>query len=101
MNDLHLILADLESAGQAHDAAESEHARKFLNLERDTARLLEILLRTARAQSVLEIGTSNGYSTLGIAEAMRSTGGGVISIERSPEKHAMARANLARAGLID
>lgn len=100
-HDLQSILAELESFGQAHDAAEPEHARKLLNLEHDTARLLDILLRAAHAQSVLEIGTSNGYSTLWIAEAMRSTGGRVVSIERSPEKHSMARANLKRAGLID
>ena len=99
-NDLQSIFAELETFGQAHDAAEPEHAHKFLNLERDTARLLDILLRAVHAQSVLEIGTSNGYSTLWIAEAMRCTGGRVVSIERSPEKHAMARANLTRAGLV-
>jgi predicted O-methyltransferase YrrM len=100
MPDLQSILEELESFGQAHDSAEPEHLRRLLNLERDTARLLDILLRAAHARSVLEIGTSNGYSTLWIAEAMQSTGGRVTSIERSPDKHAMARANLTRAGLI-
>jgi predicted O-methyltransferase YrrM len=99
-DNLQSILAELESLGEAHDAAEPEHARRFLNLERDTASLLDVLLRAVHAQSVLEIGTSNGYSTLWIAAAMRSTGGRVVSIERSSEKHAMARANLAHASLI-
>jgi predicted O-methyltransferase YrrM len=50
---------------------------------------------------VLEIGTSNGYSTIWLASAAAETGGQVISVDRSVAKQAMARKNLLRAGLAD
>ncbi|HBK45830.1 MAG TPA: methyltransferase, partial [Xanthomonadaceae bacterium] len=48
---------------------------------------------------VLEIGTSNGYSTLWLAEAARVNGGRVVTLEHAADKAAMARANFARSGL--
>lgn len=71
----------------------------MLNLEPETAQLLSILARNSGAKRVLEIGTSNGYSTIWLAAAVAETSGHVISIERSAEKQAMARENLERAGL--
>ena len=93
------LLDELERAGAAHDAVETDRSRKMLNLEPGTARLVAILARATSATRVLEIGTSNGYSTIWLGWAVAPAGGRVISIEKSPEKHAMARENLARAGL--
>jgi predicted O-methyltransferase YrrM len=95
------LLAAMERQGRENDDREPDRARKMLNLEPETARLLSVLARSARAQRVLEIGTSNGYSTIYLASAVSETGGKVISIERSPDKQAMARENLVRAGLLD
>ena len=50
---------------------------------------------------MLELGTSNGYSTLWLAAAVRDTGGMVTTVELDPERSAAAAANLARAGLED
>ena len=94
------LLQRLEVEGAKHDQAEPDHARKFLNLERATAEVIAILLRIARARNVLEIGTSNGYSTIWLASTIGPEGGRVTSIERNPQKHAMARDNLAAAGLL-
>jgi predicted O-methyltransferase YrrM len=93
------LLDELERAGAANDAVETDRSRKMLNLEPGTARLVAILARATSATRVLEIGTSNGYSTIWLGWAVAPAGGRVISIEKSPEKHAMARENLARAGL--
>jgi predicted O-methyltransferase YrrM len=93
------LLDELERAGAANDAVEADRSRKMLNLEPGTARLVAILARATSATRVLEIGTSNGYSTIWLGWAVAPAGGRVISIEKSPEKHAMARENLARAGL--
>lgn len=95
------LLTELERRGTESDAREADHARKMLNLEPETAQLLSILVRSSGARRVLEIGTSNGYSTIWLAAAMAEMGGQVISIERSAEKQAMARENLARAGLAE
>jgi len=97
------ILRDLENFGRENDAREADRARKMLNLERDTAELLHILVRTGRRRRVLEIGTSNGISTIWLAAALRATGATepLVSVERDPGKLAQARANLKRADLAD
>lgn len=95
------VLKELEESGKAHDAAEPEHARRMLNLEPETAELVSILARSSGARHALEIGTSNGYSTIWLAASIGRDGGRVISIDRRPEKHKMARENLSRAGLVD
>jgi predicted O-methyltransferase YrrM len=94
-------LDELARLGEAHDARETEHRRRKLNITPDTGRLLWILVHGARATRILEVGTSNGYSTIWLADAARETGGRVITLERNPEKVAEARANLARARLTD
>jgi predicted O-methyltransferase YrrM len=93
------LLDEIEEFGRAQDDAQREHSKKMLNLEPTTARLLHFILRSARRRKILEIGTSNGYSTIWIAAAVAPAGGEVISIDRSADKHALARANLERAGL--
>ena len=95
------ILRQLEEDGLAHDAAQAEHRNKRLNLEAPTARLLQLLLLSGRRRRVLEIGTSNGFSALWIADALRRIPGAqpLTTLERDPARAAEARRNLARAGL--
>lgn len=50
---------------------------------------------------MLEIGTSNGYSALWFADALRDTGGRLTTVEIDGERAATARRNLVRAGLAD
>jgi len=95
------LLASIERQGRENDDRETDRLRKMLNLEPETAQLLRILARTAKASRVLEIGTSNGYSTICLASAVAETGGKIVSIERNQDKQSMARANLVRAGLLD
>ena len=95
------LLAELEARGRENDAREQDRGRKMLNLDPATAQLLGVLVRAGRRTRLLEVGTSNGYSTLWLAWAARQTGGRVVSIDLSPDKHALADANLRRAGLRD
>lgn len=60
--------------------------------------LLYVLLRTAGAGDVIELGTAIGYSTIWLARACT---GRVVSTELDPERAARARRNLAEAGLAD
>ena len=99
--NLRTFLKQLEEHGRAHDAQEPEHSRKMLNLEPDTAELVSILAQSSSAKCALEIGTSNGYSTIWLAASMGPSGGRVISIEHSLEKQTMARDNLVKAGLLE
>jgi predicted O-methyltransferase YrrM len=96
---LEALLGQLETEGQRHDQQEPEHERRMLNLEHGTAEVLALWIRSSRRRRVLEIGTSNGYSTIWLAWAVDPSGGKIVSIDRSEAKHVLADANLQRAGL--
>ena len=95
------LLDELAEVGRENDARETERARRLLNIAPETGQLLAILIRATRARHILEIGTSNGYSTIWLGWAADQTGGHVTTIERAADKVAMAKTNLARAGLSD
>src|SRR5579859_8040020 len=97
--DIRAFLIELYETGQQNDASEQERSKKMLNLEPETAHFLHILLRSSHRTRLLEIGTSNGYSTIWLAWAMSLTGGRVISVDRDADKQALADANLRRAEL--
>ncbi|MCI0713675.1 MAG: class I SAM-dependent methyltransferase [Chloroflexi bacterium] len=98
---LQQLLHELEIFGRDNDAREEDRSKKMLNIEPDTAHLISILIRSSHSKSLLEIGTSNGYSTIWLAWATQSTGGHVTSLERDPDKQVLADANLKQAGLRD
>jgi predicted O-methyltransferase YrrM len=93
------FLERLAQFGQDNDARESARPRRMLNITCDTGRLLWILARATGATRILEVGTSNAFSTIWLADAARSTGGRVVTLELDPGKIGLARANLAAAGL--
>lgn len=90
---------ELERFGEANDRATNERSRRMLNITRDTGEFLSVFVRATGARRVLEIGTSNGYSTLWLAEAARATGGSVTTVESSEYKVGLASATFARSGL--
>lgn len=98
---LRALLDELYAAGQTNDASTDGRARKMLNLEPAAAQLNSLLIRLGKRRGILEIGTSNGYSTIWLAAAARPHGGRVVSVDRNPSKHVQAAANLRRAGLSD
>lgn len=78
---LRTLLAELFEQGATHDAAEPDRLRRRRNLEPETAALLTLVLRIAGAREIVEIGTSNGYSAIWLADAARDTGGTVTSVD--------------------
>lgn len=95
------LLDELARFGQENDARETERERRMLNITPDTGQFLAILIRSMQATEILEIGTSNGYSTIWLADATRETGGSVTTIEAAADKAGMARANFSRAGVAE
>src|ERR1700685_396376 len=64
-----------------------------------TGQLLNILAKSIKAKTILELGTSFGYSTIWLAEAARATGGRLITLDKAANKQNYARTMLMRAGL--
>jgi predicted O-methyltransferase YrrM len=93
------LLRQLYEEGKSNDEREPDRSRKMLNLEPDTAQFISMLIQTSHRTQILEIGTSNGYSTIWLAWATQALGGQVISIDRDERKHVLAEKNLRRAGL--
>ena len=93
------LLREIEQFGLENDAANSARPRRMLNITHDTGEFLAVLVRATKARRVLEIGTSNGYSTLWLAQACEEIGGHVTTIESSEYKLALAATNFERAGL--
>jgi predicted O-methyltransferase YrrM len=93
------LLDDLYARGREHDDRQEDRLDRWRNLEPDTARLLALLIRALAPHRLLELGTSNGYSTIWLADAARAVGGTLTSVEIDPERAAQARQNLRRAGL--
>ncbi len=93
------LLDELAAFGDANDARESARPRRMLNVTPDTGRLLWVLVRLARPRRILEVGTSNAYSTIWLADAARAVGARVVTLEANPDKARSARENLARAGV--
>jgi predicted O-methyltransferase YrrM len=96
---LQVLLSELEHFGEANDRVTTERPRRMLNITRDTGEFLSVLVRATSARRVLEIGTSNGYSTLWLASAVRATSGAVTTVELSDYKVGMAQQNFSRSGL--
>jgi predicted O-methyltransferase YrrM len=63
-------------------------------------KLIGLLARLVRAQTILEIGTLGGYSTLWLAKSLPAEGR-LVSIELDPRHAAVARENVAQAGLSE
>lgn len=93
------LLLELERFGLSNDGATADRPRRMLNITRDTGEFLSVLVRAMDAQRVLEIGTSNGYSTLWLALAAKAVNGHITTVERSDFKLALAAKNFERSGL--
>jgi predicted O-methyltransferase YrrM len=93
--------ARLYEESWAHDQARFDRLERFRNVEPPTAELLGVLVRAVGAKRILELGTSNGYSTIWLADAAQVTGGKVVTVELDAARSELARENLSRAGLLE
>ena len=98
---LKAYLETVYSESRAHDEPQTERAACWRNLHPDSAALLAVLVRAKQARKVLEVGTSNGYSTLWLADAVRDTGGSLCTLEIDKARKKAARQNLREAKLED
>ena len=95
------FLDELYAHGRAYDEQREDRLQRLRNVEPETAELLGVLVRAMRATRVLEIGTSNGYSTIWLGDAAEAVDGTVLSLEIEAERTAQAADNLRHAGVAE
>lgn len=104
------VLADYNSRLEKEDALLFNHDGSLNDVDpnmllipvgEDVGRLMHALVVGLNAKTIVELGTSYGYSTLFLADAARQTGGMVYSYDVAANKQAYAREQLERAGLVD
>lgn len=76
-------------------------SEKYWNIPPESGNLLNFIIKAANYKNVIEVGTSNGYSAIWLAEAVRKTGGQVFCIEHSEERIVLAKDNLEDCKLSD
>ena len=90
--------------GQTTDAFDAVMRDKFIALDQDKCELIYHILRSIRATTIVEAGTSFGVITIYLAlaaaqNAARENGSGrVIATEKEPTKADIARRNWTLAG---
>lgn len=72
---------------------------EFWNIAPDAGRLLQALIFTHTPKQILEIGTSNGYSAILMAEIASQYNGHVNSIEFHEKRIILAKENLQKTSL--
>ena len=92
------VLDELYADDAAQRAANLPSAQRTRNIDLETGRWLNLLVRATGARAMLEIGSSNGVSTIWLAAAARANDGRVTGTEILPERAASANRNLAAAG---
>ena len=73
----------------------------FWNLDNTSANFLSLLVKMCDAKNALEIGTSNGYSGIWLANALKKTGGKLTTIEFWDNRLDVAIENFKKAGVND
>ena len=75
--------------------------RDFWNIPRETGIMINMFIKMMNAQNALELGTSNGYSGLWIAKALKETGGHLTTIEFYEKRQSVAIENFKPCGVFD
>lgn len=72
---------DLYVSFKKHDLTQKDRLQRYRNIEPNSAQFLAMQIRIQKSKTVLEIGTSTGYSTLWLADALQVTQGQLTTLE--------------------
>ena len=93
------VLDRLESRDALEREASVPRSQRLRQITPDVGRFLHTLVLAARPRTIVEVGTSGGYSTIWLAIAARSVGASVVTLEIDPAKVQTATVNLRDAAL--
>lgn len=71
----------------------------ILSVPPEDGRVLRLLAEAVGAKQVVEVGTSNGYASIWLCLALRTTGGRLTTYEIDAHRASLARENFKRAGV--
>lgn len=94
------LLAPHDEVLEAALGAAEEAGLPSIQVSPPQGKLLQILVRSIEARTVLEFGTLGGYSTIWLARGL-SEGGRLVTLEADPDYAEVARRNIAAAELED
>ena len=109
--NLHRIFGEEPSATPARAKSEAEtrilatleaiqkSGQKFLGVPESDGRRLRLLAEAAGAKTVVEVGTSTGYSTLWLCLGVLPAGGQITTFEIDPGRARQARNHFHQAGV--
>lgn len=87
----------MERKGLVNDYNETVKDNKYLNITKDTGAFLDIMVCIIKPSKVLEICTSNGYSTLWLAKNLPEEGK-LITIEKQSNRVKESMSNIKNVG---
>ena len=94
------ILTDLHERDSRERRAGIREESSLKALAPAVAQLLYLLIVQKSAKTIVEFGTSHGYSTIHLAAAADKSDGHVYTVDVIPEKTTSASDNLEAAGLL-
>ncbi len=74
-------------------------SNEFWNIDPKIGQFINLLIKDRNIKTVFEIGTSNGYSGIWMAEALSHTNGHLTTMESNKARHALAAINFEKSGL--
>ncbi len=80
---------------------QSNNIRRLWNIDEKLAELLYMFVRIKKPMNILELGTSNGFSTFYLSVSGELTESCVYSIEFDEKRHLMAKENLKNCNNIE
>jgi len=91
---MNIITPELEETFEELEKTQHD----FWNVSRETGNFLNMLVKMNNSKSILEIGTSNGYSGLWFLDALKTTGGHLTTIEYYDKRQSVAKENYNKCG---
>lgn len=74
-------------------------SQEYWNIPRESGNHLNLIIKAAGYKNILEIGTSNGYSGIWLAEAAKVNSGHLTTVEFYEERRKLAKTNFQECGL--
>lgn len=95
------FMQELYEKFHRHDLKQADRLHRYRNIEPESGRFLSMLIRAQQSKSILEIGTSTGYSTLWLAEAARQTQAMITTLEVDAKRVTQAKQYATEIDLAD